>query len=101
MLSGTVGSLRSDSEVKVLLKSLAIDCVTKAINLNPDLIHMPISDSQCVYDILLYLQHKDEKLKTNVCILIGNLINSVLTKYNGNYSKWFKKTKTLPNGKYI
>jgi hypothetical protein len=98
LLNGELGSLKSDSEVKVLLKSLAMDCIAKALRLNPDLICLAISDNQNLYDVLLYIKHKDEKIKTNACVLIGSLVNSVLIIYNGNYLKWMKKIKSVPNG---
>ena len=92
LLEGKLNQLKSDQSVKVLVKALAIECITSLITLSPNLLCMKLykeNDNdlvkQYLHDIMLYRTHQDDKMRINISLLIGNMINSILIQYNGDY----------------
>lgn len=86
--------LKSDSQVKILQKSIALDCCSSILTIDPTLIFKTLSiDSTEVYifNLLDYIKHNDDKMRTNVCLLIGQLINTVLVNNCGNFESWVNK----------
>lgn len=49
------------------------------------------NSNRFIYDLVNYVHHHDDKMKTNVCALIGQLVNSILIEYNGDYGAWLVK----------
>lgn len=86
--------LKSDNQVKILQKSIALDCCSSILTIDPTLIFKTLSiDSKEVYICHLfdYIKHHDDKMRTNVCLLIGQLINTVLVNNCGNFESWVTK----------
>ena len=88
--------LKSDKEVKVLVKAIALDCCSNAISLNPNILFKPIiegnnANNLFIYDIIDYINHQDDKMRTTSCQLIGQFINTILTNNYGNYDTWLNK----------
>lgn len=91
--------LKSDAEVKVLVKAVALDCCSSCISLCPHLVFKTLftsselkSNAQLarlyIYDLINYINHSDDKMRTTTCVLVGQFINTVLIEYNGNYDSW-------------
>lgn len=87
--------LKPDSVVKVIVKALALDCCSNAIALCPHLLFKNVftsafasSSPLYIYDLLEYMGHSDDKMRTNTCLLIGQLIQTVLVESNGHYDTW-------------
>lgn len=95
LLSGENGVLKPDKSVKVLVKALALDCISHAVSLMPNLVALSLSidpsseKTQYIHDVILYINHSDDKMKSNACNLIGSLIGAVLTQFDANYERWF------------
>jgi hypothetical protein len=94
--------LKPDSNVKVIVKSVALDCCASALSLSPHLLFKPlfINDSNLlyIYDLIEYVNHEDDKMRTNAFSLIGQLINSVIIENDGSYDKWLQKmSKKYPS----
>ena len=96
--------LKSDSEVKVIVKSVALDCCSSIIALCPYILFKPLKkrnqseedeETTCsiyIYDLINYVHHSDDKMRTTTCQLIGQLISSVLAETNGgSYNQWLLK----------
>jgi huntingtin len=45
-----------------------------------------------VYDLLEYVKHKDDKMRTTTCLLMGQFIQSVLVENDGDYDSWLLAT---------
>lgn len=85
--------LKPDSVVKVIVKALALECCSNAIAICPYLLFKNIHTSSSlspayIYDLLEYIHHSDDKMRTTTCLLIGQLIQTVLVESNGNYDTW-------------
>jgi huntingtin len=107
----TKNKLKSDKEVKVIVKALALDCCSSAIAHTPHLLFKSLfvsssksssnassNNSLHIYDLLTYIKHGDDKMRTTTCLLIGQLINAVLINNNGNYDAWLHdETRTRTN----
>ena len=110
--SSSNSKLKSDNQIKVLTKAIAFECATSSLLLCPNMLlytlflNDPIDenettsvevdecDSSCrlfIYEIIEYINHKDSKMRSNACLLIGQLINIVLVEWNGNFDEWLDK----------
>lgn len=80
--------------VKVIVKALALECCSNAISMCPYLLlknvhtSKAISSDLYIYDLLEYMSHTDDKMRTTTCLLIGQLIQTVLVESNDNYDAW-------------
>ena len=95
-------TLKSDKDVKIYIKAIALECVTNVLTILPNIICMRVeengsNETQYMWDLLLYINHQDDKLKTHTTLLIGNLINVVLLQFDGDYEKWLKKAANYNN----
>ncbi len=97
--SKNLTKLKSDSECKVLVKAIALDCCASCITLQLNILFnslcveksgQPIDDL-FFYDLIGYVNHPDDKMKTTACLFIGQLISSVLIENEGNYDYWLEK----------
>jgi hypothetical protein len=99
--------LKPDSEVKVIVKSVALDCCSYLIGLCPYLLFKPVIDdlpetspnnTLHIYDLINYVNHTDDKMRTNTCLLIGQLINTVLLESSGSstYNQWLVRMLNRP-----
>ncbi|CAG7730919.1 unnamed protein product [Allacma fusca] len=88
LLAGQKGHLRPDIEVRISVKVLASNCLINLISICPQIFSLPLSvdandsesaTTQTVDDILLFMKHSDPLLRGSCYILIGNLINSILS----------------------
>ena len=96
LLDGKSQTLKSDKDVKIYIKSIALECITNVVTLLPSIIYLSIEetdndDRQYMWDLFLYINHQDDKMKTQIILLIGNLINTILLQSDGNYEKWLEK----------
>ena len=109
LLDGKHQLLKSDKDVKIFIKAIAIECITNVVTILPDVLLLPLegqlknnnSETQYLLDLLLFINHSDDKMKTQIILLIGNLINTVLLKSDGNYEKWLQKKSNSISGKFI
>lgn len=86
--------LKSDNEVKILQKSIALDCCSSILTIDPTLVFKRLAmDSTDVYifNLFDYIKHQDDKMRTNLCLLIGQFINTVLVNNCGNFDSWVCK----------
>jgi hypothetical protein len=86
--------LKPDSQIKVLIKAIALECCTSLLTLKPNLLFYNLFENNDLYvfDLIEYINHKDSKMRGNICLLIGQLINTVLTDLNIYYDDWLNKT---------
>ncbi len=110
--SGSNCKLKSDNQVKVLTKAIAFECATSTLLLSPNMLFYSLfvndsindteteiggqvdSDSNSplfIYEIIEYINHTDNKMRSNACLLIGQLINVILVEWNGNFDEWLQK----------
>lgn len=98
----TISKLKPDSECKVLVKAVALDCCASAITLCPNLLFNNLYEKTSsneanesinlyIYDLIEYINHNDDKMRTIACLLIGQFINTVLNENDGNYDSWLNK----------
>lgn len=89
--------LKSDGEVKILVKASALDCCSSILSLCPQLIFKTLFlDSSYPHDLYIsdlieYINHAENKMRTNASILIGQLINSILLNKSGDFDSWLAK----------
>ena len=80
--------LKSDEEVRVLVKSLALNCVAKLIEYKLDCLTMIIyqnsTDIIRVIDVLAYSNHQDSNLTGQSSLIVGSFIKSKLIQQNFN-----------------
>ena len=106
--ANNLAKLKSDKDCKVLVKAIAWDCCASAITLMPSVLFASLfveqasEDGQAdeafyIYEMIYFVNHSDDKMKTTACLLIGQLINSVLHENDGNYDVWLNK---MVNTKY-
>ncbi len=91
LLAGKPGSLLPDSRTRVSVKSLALGCLSHALDIYPEAFLarvMPeegadnVKDShlseQCVRDCLLFAEHVDQQIRGMVSLVVGNYVNAAL-----------------------
>jgi hypothetical protein len=92
--------LKSDKEVKVITKAIAFDCCIHCVELMPSLISKSIVDEcemqvdDCrvfIVDLINYIQHEDDKMRTTAFYFIAHFIKSVLIESNGCYQEWLSR----------
>jgi huntingtin len=104
LLEGKSQILKSDKDVKIFIKAIALECITNVVSILPNVVCMTLYDTenqlkndnnneikQYLWDLLLYTNHSDDKMKTQITLLIGNLINTSLLQSDGNYDKWLEE----------
>ena len=97
--SKNLTKLKPDSECKVLVKAIALDCCASCITLQPNIIFNSLFTKMTdqtignlfFYDLICYVNHSDDKMRTTACLLIGQLISSVIGESDGNYDYWLEK----------
>ncbi|KAK3095770.1 hypothetical protein FSP39_018831 [Pinctada imbricata] len=99
LLNGKPGELINNRSVRISMRTLALGCLSSAVMMKPQILFLPLQkemkgDVQLVKDVLQYACHMDPLLKGNTTILIGNLINTVLRKEKGDFTKWLQKYLT-------
>ena len=67
------------------------DLITNANN-DQDATHQ---STTFIHDLISYVSHPDNKMRMNVCTLIGQFINSALIDSDGNYDQWLNKMLVL------
>lgn len=70
--------LKPDSQVRVLVKSLALNCLSKLIELKPNCLKMEIYKDIKVLDVLGYSNHLDSNLTGHSSLIVGSFIKSKL-----------------------
>jgi hypothetical protein len=45
-------------------------------------------------DLLLYIDHSDDKMKMISCLFIGQFVNKIIVDYDGNYDNWLHHHQT-------
>lgn len=99
--------LKSDTDVKVIVKSVALECCSNAVAIYPSLLFKTVysdtSYSVYIYDLLGYVNHTDDKMRSNACLLIGHLIRSVLSveKNSGkvsSFNHWVSRMSSIHPG---
>jgi hypothetical protein len=92
--------LKPDSSVKVLLKTLALDCCSSLIAASPKLMLKQLFEQKSsrdsnytlyIHDLIAYVSHADDKMRMSACLMIGSYLNSVLVLNNGDYTQWLLK----------
>jgi len=98
--TGRKGYQRPDSEIRVTVKVLAINCIINAVKLCPQIVHLPLSTAlpqsteespeelQTVEDICLYSSHHDPLLRGSLYSLVGQLIHRVLELNQGSFKQY-------------
>jgi len=109
LLTGQKGTMRSDSEIKVSAKVLALNCITNILHMKPELFYLTLAhdtsteeddkDMQTVQDIMLYLSHNDPLLRGSVYVLLGSTLQSILQSSSDDFGAFrndaSKLVKTL------
>lgn len=83
--------LKSDAEIKVLLKAIAFECSSSILTLSPNLLFLSLDSTVYIYDLVEYVFHADDKMRINASVLVGQLIHVVLVENEGNYDDWLAK----------
>lgn len=95
--------LKSDQDIKILVKSTALECCSSALSLCPrlifkslfinfdDQIQTDFNTNLYISDLIEYVNHPDDKMRSTTLLLIGQFINSVLIKNTGDYDTWLSE----------
>ncbi|RMZ92966.1 huntingtin isoform X4 [Brachionus plicatilis] len=73
--------LKSDNEVKILQKSIALDCCSSILTIDPTLIFQPLSIESTdafICSLFDYIKHQDDKMRTNLKNSTYNLVKCEL-----------------------
>ncbi|XP_015913152.2 huntingtin [Parasteatoda tepidariorum] len=98
LLNGSPSGTVPDRNVKVSVKSLAFGCLSYIFSLYPNGFFLQLyiekfdgshlTDSQRIWDVILYSSHPDPHIRGQAAILIGHLLASALRRAGGSWSKW-------------
>jgi len=93
VFTGKQGYERSDNEIRVTVKVLAINCIINSIQLCPIVYFLPLSPTQVepdetekqqkISDVSLYSRHHDPLLRGSTYLLIGHFLRQILRVDHG------------------
>lgn len=106
LLTGIQNTIKSEKNVRVSVKNLALSCLSTIFRIYPNAFLMYLDKNcvknsakskckQCISDILLYDNHSDPQLRGAVRILVASFVKSVLLISEGEYDNWIAENSMV------
>ncbi|KAG1678706.1 Huntingtin [Nymphon striatum] len=97
LLTGYPGSVIPDQNIRVSVKSLALNCLAGVFNLYPKAFYYTLfksttseGETQWIQDIVLFSTHSDPRLRGSMATLLGTFLKSALSKSGCQFDIWLK-----------